>query len=606
MKSAEYWAKRMEELQESLLSKGDAYAADMRKEYDKALARITADVERWYGRLAANNEVSLADAKKLLSKSELKEFKWTVEEYIERGRENAIDQRWAKELENASAKTHINRLEQIQTQIRNEVEQLSGRQQKGATKVLGETYKDGYYHSIYELEKGKGFGTGFAKLDAGQIDKTLAKPWAPDGSNFSSRIWADRTKLVNELQTTLTQSLINGSTSNKLISDFAKRMGVAKSNAERLILTEAAHFAGQSRLDAYKETGVKEFEFLATLDKRTSEICRSMDGNRIKLGDAQTGVNYPPLHVRCRSTTVPVVEDAEPTGERAAQDDDGNYYTVPEDTTYADWAAKRAPEAVKPVEPEVPEVVDPPLPSPLEPPEAADSEPPPFAPAESIKKAEEAALNDYGFDRVDYTGMDLDSANSINEAISKALTEFPAIKGFAKTIQAVDTDEFVAQASLGYAEGILQAELKVSSHYYNSTDIDDIIRASVDAQHWPAGSNKQSIFIHEFGHLLEYAHALKLFEGWTGIPMSEDDIQIAFMRINRGIFSAGILQEALRNLGLDHTPEVIKRELSNYANTNTKEVLAEAVAEAVGSDSPRRLASEILKILKQKLKEVEL
>ncbi|MNB80560.1 Phage Mu protein F like protein [compost metagenome] len=370
MRSADYWAKRMEVLNEALLSRGDSYAADMKKEYQKALARITADTERWYGRLAANNEVSLADAKKLLTKGELKEFKWTVEEYIERGRENAIDQRWAKQLENASAKAHITRLEQIQMQIQNEVEQLAGRQQKGVTGLLGETYKDGYYHSVYELEKGKGFGTGFAKLDAGQIDKTLAKPWAPDGRNFSSRIWTDRTKLNNELQTTLTQSLINGSNSDKVIKDFAERMGVAESSARRLILTEAAYFAGQSRMDAYRETGVKEYEFVATLDSRTSVICREMDGERIKVSDAQPGVNYPPVHTYCRSTTVPVVEDAEPGGsERAARKEDGGYYTVPEDTTYPDWAAKHAPEATEQVHaPEPPKAVDPPEVTTVEPP----------------------------------------------------------------------------------------------------------------------------------------------------------------------------------------------------------------------------------------------
>ncbi|WP_438435416.1 minor capsid protein [Gorillibacterium sp. sgz500922] len=358
MRSADYWAKRMEQLQESLLGRGDAFAADALREYDRALARISANVERWYGRLAANNEVSLADAKKLLTRGELKEFRWTVEEYIKRGRENAIDQRWAKELENASARVHITRLEQIRMQIRNEVEQLAGRQQQGVTKHLGETFKDGYYKSVYELQKGVGIGTTFAKLDPRQIEATLVKPWAPDGRNFSSRIWSDRDKLVNELQTTLTQNLINGSASDKVISDFAKRMGVSKSHAERLILTESAYFAGSSRLDAYKEMGLSEYEYTATLDSRTSDICRGMDNKRFKLADAQAGTNYPPLHARCRSTTVPVIEEMAP-GERSARDDDGSYYTVPADISYKDWTDQHAPEAVKSAEPETPKAVDP-------------------------------------------------------------------------------------------------------------------------------------------------------------------------------------------------------------------------------------------------------
>lgn len=377
MKPEEYWARRMDSLNEAMLRKGEDYIRTQREEYERALAKIREKTERWYARLAKNNDISLAAARQLLDKNELKEFHWTVEEYIQRGRENAVDQRWMKELENASAKVHITRLRELEIHLQNEIEQLTAKRLRGTTDVLGGVYKDSYYRSIYELQKGTGVGSSFAMLDDRQIDKVLAKPWAPDGSNFSARIWKDRDKLVSELQTILTQDLIRGEPADKVITDFAERMGVSRHAAERLIRTEAAYFAGQSRLDAYREMGAEQYKFVATLDKRTSEICRDMDGRVFRLSEAKAGVNYPPLHVYCRSTTIPYFEDAEP-GERAARDDEGKTYMVPGDMTYKEWREKygaggepertpkpesKATEPTKPVEPPKVRRIEPPKPT---------------------------------------------------------------------------------------------------------------------------------------------------------------------------------------------------------------------------------------------------
>ncbi|GJM72989.1 hypothetical protein HMSSN036_52050 [Paenibacillus macerans] len=257
MRSEEYWAKRMETLNEAELKRGEEYAKVQNVEYDKSLARIKKETEAWYARLAKNNGISMAEARKLLTANELKEFHWSVEDYIKAGRENAVDQRWMKELENASAKAHITRLEELQTKIRQEVELLAARRVKGTSDVLGEVYKSGYYKGIYEVQRGIGEGIPFARLDGKQIDKVLSKPWAPDGRNFSARIWADRDKLLSELQAVLTQDLIRGEAADKVITDFANRMGVSKRAAERLILTESAYFSGQSRLDGYRSQGIK-------------------------------------------------------------------------------------------------------------------------------------------------------------------------------------------------------------------------------------------------------------------------------------------------------------------------------------------------------------
>lgn len=356
MKSEDYWANRLEQLNEAQLHKGEAYAKRMKAEYDQAMAKIQRDTEAWYARLAKNNDVSLAGARQLLKANELKEFKWDVKEYIKAGKENAIDQRWMKELENASAKVHINKLQAQQIQMRQHIESLTALKQSGAHGLLGGIYKDNYYKSVFELQKGTGLGSSFAKIDKRQLEILLTKPWAPDGKNFSARIWGNRDKLLHEMNTALVQGLIRGTPPDKVIGEFANRMNVSRSDAERLILTESAFFSGASRRAAYEELNIDECKNVATLDKKTSTICRHMDGTIFLLSDAQPGVNCAPFHARCRTVDIPHFTDN--VKERAARGDDGKTYNVPGDMNYPEWAekyagdAKEQPRLSKPREPD--------------------------------------------------------------------------------------------------------------------------------------------------------------------------------------------------------------------------------------------------------------
>lgn len=337
--NSDYWQNRFEALEDTTYRQSETFIINLSKQYDRASQQLKKDVGYWLGRLAENNEVSLAQARKYLEGNELEEFHWNVEEYIKHGRENALNQKWIKELENASAKVHISRLEQIQTEMRQVVESLYHEFGQRLEKHLAESYSDNYYRTAYELAKGTGVTTSLHTLDRASVLRLVNKPWCADGKAFSERIWARRNALVSNLNTALTQNIVTGKDPRKTINDIAKKFGVEKSAAGRLVLTESAALGSEARQNCMHDLGVEEFEYVATLDSHTSEICRSMDGQHFPMSQFKVGLNAPPLHCNCRSCTVPYFNDEFTQDEyRAARDiNDEGYKTVPSDIKYQDW-----------------------------------------------------------------------------------------------------------------------------------------------------------------------------------------------------------------------------------------------------------------------------
>ncbi len=337
MTNAEYWKQRFTQLEAAQNRKGATAYLEMEKQYKAAQNELEAQIARWYQRFADSNGISLAQAKQWLKGQDLAEFKWDVKEYIKYGKENAINGAWMQELENASSKFHISRLEALQIQTQNSLETMFAQQMGTMKKALSDVYASGYYHTAYTVQQGFGLGWDIAGLDQAQIEKVLSKPWAVDGYNFSTRIWNSKTKLIGEVHNELSKNLLTGADPQKAIDSLAKKMGTSKSNAGRLVMTEQAYFSSAAQKDCFNDLDVEEYEIVATLDSHTSDICRSLDGKVFKMSDYKPGVTAPPFHVYCRSTTAPHFKDNFDAGERAARGADGKTYYVPDDVTYSEW-----------------------------------------------------------------------------------------------------------------------------------------------------------------------------------------------------------------------------------------------------------------------------
>lgn len=308
-RNKEYWRERFEKLENYDRKITDLFIKNLAEHSEKAQYKIESQIEGWYQRLAINNDISLQAAKKILNDKELKEFKWTLEEYIEKGRENAVNQKWLKELENASARVHIEKLEAQKILMQAELEELYNYKNKTTQEFLEHNYEDRYYKTIFEGQKGFEIGYDINKLESKAITKAVMTAWANDGKNFSDRIWEDKNKLVDFLNTSLTQSLILGENSDTLVKKISKEFNVRKHRAATLAYTEMAVVASKSSQQAFKRLDVDKYEILAEIDSVTSEICKEMNGKIFSMSDFEIGVTAPPFHPNCRTTTMPYYED---------------------------------------------------------------------------------------------------------------------------------------------------------------------------------------------------------------------------------------------------------------------------------------------------------
>lgn len=337
-KSQNYWRRRFELLEDAQTRKAESYYRDLEKAYIQTMRSIEADILKWYNRFAANNEITLDEAKRLLKSDELKEFLWTVEEYIEYGQKNAINQQWMKQLENASARVHISRLESLRIQLQQHIEKLYSGQIEGFERLMKEIYQEQYYHAIFEAQKAFNVGFTLQTLDERVLTKVISKPWTADNLTFSARIWRDKNLLLDTLHKELIQAFARGEGPDRVISVIQKKMNTSRANAARLVYTEQAFFSASAQKEAFRELDVERYEIVATLDSRTSEICQSMDGKVFKMSDFEPGITAPPFHPRCRSVTVPYFNDMD--SERFARSADGKVEYVPANITYKEWKEK--------------------------------------------------------------------------------------------------------------------------------------------------------------------------------------------------------------------------------------------------------------------------
>ena len=580
MRNAEYWRGRFSILEENAHKQSDQYLRNLEDMFMDAQRTVQADIERWYGRFATNNGISLTEARKLLTTGQLEEFHWTVEQYIKAGQQNNLSAEWLKKLENASAKFHVSRLEAIQLQIQQQIELLYGDQLDGVDSLLKQIVSDGYTHGAFTIQKGLGLGWDITALNQKKLETLLSKPWTTDGRTFSDRIWLKKRELVGTVHKELTQGLLRGDSPQKITDAIKNRFKVSRYQAGRLVHTETTYFNAISTKQVYQDLGVQSVEILETLDSHTCPLCQPLDGTVIPLAQYEPGVTVPPFHPNCRGTTCPHYNDME--GERAARNAEGKVYYVPANMTFTQWK-KAFVDGVKDgltvaTVGAIMKTVD----------ECATVEE-----VEALMKEQgwfyQTTLpNGEPFDGnqlLSLQGCDLDTAKAIFKAHENVFNRLPVLRGQLNSINAQKLSAGTyAQCSYGLGRG----GISVNTSYFSDVERLTKLYAN-DLAHGfhPAGTTYGSIVTHELGHAvddyLSVIHQLAGLNGWRAKKVS------AYLR-----------PKVMKACGLKVADT--RTAVSGYATQDAQEWFAECFCEWMDSEKPRPVAVEFGKQLLELMK----
>lgn len=347
--SKKYWVERFEKEEERNLKLSLKEMQVAKKEYQKSITRIDNEIRLWYSKYATDNNLTFQEAQKALSPNERKKIKMNLKEYIKLGEQQniAFNPKIEKLLNKVSAGVHVSRLEAIKANLQTEIEILYSGIDRGLGKHFNDVLSEGYARTSYLVQSMTGNYESVFGLNKDLLNQVIYKPWTSDGKNWSNRVWKQKDKLIEELHTSLVQSLVLGDDVNLLADKMSKRLDVGFSRAANLLMTESAAYHSKATELCYKDLGVEKYEILATLDNRTSTLCQGMDGKVFERKQYQVGVTAPPFHCRCRTTTIPYFEDLTEDETRAARDADGNYVEEKASMKYPEWKEKYLKESTK-------------------------------------------------------------------------------------------------------------------------------------------------------------------------------------------------------------------------------------------------------------------
>lgn len=336
MDSESYWIKRAEEREQEWNKKSKGtIERELANYYKQALLRIEDDIAVLYGRFAKDNKLTYAEASKMLTSNEFKQWQMSMEDYLNTITDSK-DNKLLLELNTLVMRKRISRLDKLYGDTLKNLYKLGTETEKSITEFLTGAYKDNYYKNLFDIGKSISIKSSAIEVDDKKVSKVLNSSWS--GKNYSERIWKNTDNLAKLIKHEITDGFHRGVSINKMAKLVQQRMNVGKYEATRLVRTEMNYVQNKAALDSIKDSDMKYYIFLATLDKKTSTVCRAHDRKVYPVDGATPGTNMPPLHPHCRSTIAGNLTDYDTgRGKRTAKNKDGKRIIIPATMNYDDY-----------------------------------------------------------------------------------------------------------------------------------------------------------------------------------------------------------------------------------------------------------------------------
>jgi SPP1 gp7 family putative phage head morphogenesis protein len=324
------------------MDKAEKQADQFDKVYQEAKTYLDKEINKIFDKFQRDYGLSQVDARQVLKNMKDKKDLNELRKVLEARPNDPNIQRLLADLDSPAYSFRMKRLERLSDDLDRMRESIYHSEKTGSDAFYSDLMKDSYYKATFDLQQQTGLAYGFSGLPESEIKHLQSFSWVGDGSTYSTDIWKNTGKLTSSIKDELLISLMTGRDTRETAQAIAERFNVGQNDARRLVRTESAFFHNQMELLSYEEADIEKYIFVAVLDKRTSRICQEHDNQVYDRDKAVPGVNCPPMHPWCRSTTVGYDEDADYSKlkRRARNPETGKVEYVPADMTYKEWYSK--------------------------------------------------------------------------------------------------------------------------------------------------------------------------------------------------------------------------------------------------------------------------
>lgn len=340
MKNEEYWTKRKANLIYEQMDKAEKQADKFDEIYKQSKSYLDKQINKVFDKFQRDYGLSERDARQVLKNMKDQKDLNELRKVLEARPNDPNIQRLLADLDSPAYAYRMKRLERLNDDLDRMRESIYRSEKSGSDAFYSDLMKDSYYKTTFDLQQQTGLAYSFSNLPETEIKRLKALKWTGEG--YSDRIWENTGALASSVKDELLVSLMTGRSVRDTSQAIAERFGVGQNNARRLVRTESAFFHNQAELLSYEDAEITKYKFVAVLDKRTSHICQKHDNQVYDTDKAVPGVNYPPMHPWCRSTTIAHDEDADYSKleRRARNPETGKVEYVPADMSYKEWYSK--------------------------------------------------------------------------------------------------------------------------------------------------------------------------------------------------------------------------------------------------------------------------
>ena len=340
MKNQDYWTKRKANLIYEQMDKAEKQADKFDDVYRQSKSYLDKQINKVFDKFQRDYGLSERDARHILKNMKDQKYLNELRKVLEARPDDPNIQRLLADLDSPAYAYRMKRLERLSDDLDLMRSSIYLSEKQGSDGFYSDLMKDSYYKATFDLQQQTGLAYSFSDLPETEIKRLQGLKWT--GEAYSDRIWSNTGALASSVKDELLVSLMTGRSVKDTSQAIAERFEVGQNKARRLVRTESAFFHNQMELLSYEDAEITKYKFVAVLDKRTSHICQEHDNKVYDTDKAVPGVNYPPLHPWCRSTTIAHDEDIDYSKleRRARNPETGKVEYVPADMSYKDWYSK--------------------------------------------------------------------------------------------------------------------------------------------------------------------------------------------------------------------------------------------------------------------------